>query len=42
MMTVLTILSPISAFIAFLADAPVMGVVLSLLSVMLWRAMLNR
>ncbi len=42
MMTVLTILVPISAFIAFLADAPISGVLLSVLALMLWRAMLNR
>jgi hypothetical protein len=42
MMTVFTILAPIGAFIAFLAEAYVIGTLLAGLSLMLWRAMLNR
>lgn len=42
MMTVFTILAPISAFIAFLADAYIVGTLLTLISLMLWKAMLNR
>ena len=42
MMTVLTILTPVAAFMAFLGEAYVIGFVLTLLSLMLWRAMLNR
>ena len=42
MMTVFTILAPICAFIAFLAEAYVIAIILTGLSLMLWRAMLNR
>ena len=42
MMTVFTILAPICAFIAFLAEAYVFGTILAVLSLMLWRSMLNR
>jgi hypothetical protein len=42
MMTVFTILAPISAFIAFLGEDYVIGTILAVLSLMLWRAMLNR
>ncbi len=41
-MGVLTILTPVCAFVAFMVDSPIIGVILSLLSLMLWRAMLNR
>ena len=42
MMTVLAILSPLAAFIAFLSESYVLGALLAVLSLMLWRAMLNR
>ena len=42
MMTVLAILSPIAAFFAVLSETYVLGFVLAVLSLMLWRAMLNR
>lgn len=42
MMTVLTILTPICAFIAFLAEAYVVAGGLGIVSLMLWRAMLHR
>ncbi len=42
MMTVLAILTPVGAFIAFLTDAIFLGVLLSIVALMLWRAMLNR
>ncbi|MEN9710007.1 MAG: hypothetical protein RIQ68_2415 [Pseudomonadota bacterium] len=42
MMTVFTILAPICAFIAFLGEDYFIGTLLAVLSLMLWRAMLNR
>ena len=42
MMTVFTILAPICAFFAFLAESYVIAFILAGLSLMLWRAMLNR
>jgi hypothetical protein len=42
MMTVFTILAPICAFFAFLSEDYVIGTILAVLSLMLWRAMLNR
>jgi len=42
MMTVFTILAPICAFFAFLSEDYVIGALLAVLSLMLWRAMLNR
>jgi hypothetical protein len=42
MMTVFTILAPICAFFAFMTEAYVIGTLLAIVSLMLWKAMLDR